>query len=217
MTHPRDQTVVGHRVHHDWVRADGLHQLGDARLVAGEHPWGVLEHRRVGGIDARGFLAAHRVAADEVDALGGRPLHHVRLGARHVRDRLAFGERAEFREKLAHRADRRADDHHVRHLDDAEVGVGGRDDVAVERLAHHEGIAVAPHDDDVRPGLLQRQSEGRSHEAEAHHRDSGQLRRVAFALRRAAVSHRPSGGRTPRSRATAHRPTAPGWALGAPR
>src|SRR5437879_9761758 len=41
------------------------------------------------------------------DALPICPLHHVRLGARHVRDRLAFGERADQRDARAFRETRR--------------------------------------------------------------------------------------------------------------
>ena len=44
MADARDQPVVRHRVHHHRVRSHRLHELGDPRLVASEHPGRALEH-----------------------------------------------------------------------------------------------------------------------------------------------------------------------------
>ena len=219
VAHAGHLAVVCDRVHEHRVRADRGDQLGDSRLVAREHPRRAFEHRRVCAVDPRGLLAAHRVAADEVDPLGRGPLHDCRLGAGHVGDRNAPRLQCELREQLAHGVDRRADDDNLGHLHHGQVRVCARYDVALQGFAHDERVLVAAHENDVGPRLLECQRERGAHKSEPDDRDRrhGASRPAASALRPAAAARPPSGGRRRRSPGTARRRRAPGSVSGGPR
>ena len=188
MADARHQAVMHLRLEHHGMRPHGRDQRLQPRLGAGENPGGALEKVGVRGFQARSLAAAHGMTADQLDAGGCRPAHHLGLGAGEVRDQRSAAGQAW--EQVAHRQHGDRQHHQVRRRGGVEIRTGHRHQVALQRPAQRELVAIDADQRQLRPGSLERHGQGPAHQAQADHGDG--VHRTYVAPRRGV---RPRGER----------------------